>query len=130
AGLELDFLHVSQGDYAGPSLRDPADTRRRLPLIREAIGERIPLMGVGGVETPEQAMLPLRDGAGLVALGRVALYEPEWPRLVREGRADEIRRCLPAEGGAESATIPPPLYRRLVDRPGWVRVCDEHGVKI
>jgi 2,4-dienoyl-CoA reductase-like NADH-dependent reductase (Old Yellow Enzyme family) len=122
AGLGLDFLHISLGDYARGSLRDAADERRRTPIVVEQLRGRVPLMAVGGIETPEQAGLPLADGAALVALGRVALAEPEWPAKVRAGQADQIRRSLPAIAGDEICTLPAPLYQRLLNRPGWVKI--------
>ncbi|HYF62108.1 MAG TPA: NADH-dependent flavin oxidoreductase [Herpetosiphonaceae bacterium] len=125
AALELDYLHISLWDYARGSLRDPADERRRAPLVAERLAGRVPLMAVGAIETPEQALLPLRDGAALVALGRVALPEPEWPAKVRAGQADRIRAALPARAGDEICTLPAPLYQRLLNRPGWVKIAPE-----
>jgi 2,4-dienoyl-CoA reductase-like NADH-dependent reductase (Old Yellow Enzyme family) len=125
AALELDYLHISLWDYTRGSLRDPHDLRRVTPLVVEHLRGRVPLMAVGAIETPEQARLPLADGADLVALGRVALCEPEWAAKVRAGQQADLRLALPPVSGAAICTLPGPLYERLVSRPGWVKIASE-----
>ncbi|MBA3470340.1 MAG: NADH-dependent flavin oxidoreductase [Herpetosiphonaceae bacterium] len=125
AALELDYLHISLWDYTAGSLRNPVDLRRRTPLVVEQLRGRVPLMAVGAIETPEQALLPLTDSADLVALGRVALCEPEWPAKVRAGQAADLRLALPPVNGDQICTLPRPLYERIVSRPGWVKIAAE-----
>lgn len=125
AALHLDYLHISLGDYARGSIREPQDTRRRTPLVAAHVAGRLPLMTVGSIETPDQALESLADGAALVALGRAALWEPEWPAKVREGRVSELRRALPAHDGDIICTLPRPLYQRILNRPGWVKMTSD-----
>lgn len=124
ADCRLDYLHISLGNYAAGSMRNPESTQRLGPLVIEKLAGRVPLMAVGGIETPEQAELPLSDGAELVALGRVALWEPEWPNKVKAGRSD-LRQALPAKDGDVICSLPKPLYDVLVQRAGWVKVAAE-----
>ncbi|MCB0116552.1 MAG: NADH-dependent flavin oxidoreductase [Caldilineaceae bacterium] len=121
--LNLDYLHLSLRDYNLGSLRDESDTRPRLKLIADRIAGRVPLMGVGSVWTAADAEGVLDSGAALVAVGRAALTEPEWPNRIRQGQ--DIRTCVPREGGAESAMLPTPLYEKILATPGWVPVCEE-----
>ncbi|MEZ4833917.1 MAG: hypothetical protein R2873_18360 [Caldilineaceae bacterium] len=53
-------------------------------------------MGVGSVWTAADAEGVLDSGAALVAVGRAALTEPEWPNRIRQGQ--DIRTCVPAQG--------------------------------
>lgn len=126
-GRRLDWLHVSVRDYTAGSMRDAQDLRRPTRVVIEHLdrlpaADRLPVIGVGLMHTPEHAVRALDDGCAAVALGRIALMEPEWTEKVRSGRATDIRRTLPATGGDISLTIPAPMYRVLLGRPGWLPV--------
>jgi 2,4-dienoyl-CoA reductase-like NADH-dependent reductase (Old Yellow Enzyme family) len=118
-----DWLHVSTNDYFAGSLRSRDDTRARTDIIAECVDNRTAIIGVGSVLTPDTAVRILEHGAHLVALGRELIMEPEWVEKVAAGELDELRLCLPAEGGDEALTIPTPMYRRMLGRPGWLPVC-------
>lgn len=122
AERRLDYLHVSVRDYRASSLRDRGDLRRPTRAIVERVGGRLPVIGVGMVHTPQDAAYVLEDGCDLVALGRILLMEPDWGRLLREGRTEAIRRTLPAQSGDEQLTLPTPMYRVLLAREGWLPV--------
>ena len=54
----------------------------------------VPVLIAGKIGSPQVAEGVLASGQGdLVALGRALFADPDWPRKVREGHADEIRRC-------------------------------------
>ncbi len=59
--------------------------------LKEAIN--IPVITVS-IQTPEVAERVVREGeTDMIALGRQAIADPEWPNKVKEGRIDEIVRC-------------------------------------
>jgi 2,4-dienoyl-CoA reductase-like NADH-dependent reductase (Old Yellow Enzyme family) len=118
-----DWLHVSSGDYFRGSLRNPADRRPRAKMIAERVGSKTTVIAAGSVMTPAEATSVIADGSHLVALGRAMVMEPEWALKVLEGEEEAIRSCLPEEGGTELLTIPPPMYRKMLGRPGWLPVC-------
>jgi 2,4-dienoyl-CoA reductase-like NADH-dependent reductase (Old Yellow Enzyme family) len=130
AALRPDWLHVSVREYLKGSLRDRSDTLRPTRRIIDAVGERVPVIGVGKVYTPEDAMFILEDGCPIVALGRILLMEPEWVTKVAAlsptdpDATGTIRVTLPAQGGAEELTIPGPMYRRLLAVKGWLPIAD------
>jgi 2,4-dienoyl-CoA reductase-like NADH-dependent reductase (Old Yellow Enzyme family) len=66
--------------------------------IRAALHERglaTPVVATGKIRTPELAESVLRDGrADLVGMARQLLADPDWPRKVREGRADTVVPCV------------------------------------
>lgn len=79
----------------------PGPFGRNVPLaahvrraVREA-GHETPVVAAGGIATFELADRILREGhADLVASARQSLADPDWWRKMREGRGDEIRRCV------------------------------------
>jgi 2,4-dienoyl-CoA reductase-like NADH-dependent reductase (Old Yellow Enzyme family) len=115
----LDYLHISLGDYRQPSLHDPDGP----PVIGRVLAHlrgRMPLIGVGSVLSAEDAEAVLQTGADLVAIGRAAVSEPEWPQVALVGGAP--RWAIPSEGAAETLTIPAGLERKIYAVPGWFDV--------
>jgi 2,4-dienoyl-CoA reductase-like NADH-dependent reductase (Old Yellow Enzyme family)/thioredoxin reductase len=54
-----------------------------------------PVLVVGRINEPEIAVDIIRSGkADIVQIGRQSLADPEWPNKVREGRKEDIVRCL------------------------------------
>jgi 2,4-dienoyl-CoA reductase-like NADH-dependent reductase (Old Yellow Enzyme family) len=66
--------------------------------IRHALEERgcpVPVVATGKIRTPELAERILRDGrADLIGMARQLLADPDWPRKVRDGRADAVVPCV------------------------------------
>jgi dihydroorotate dehydrogenase len=83
------------GGVSGEPLRERAD--RALAVLARATGGRLPLIGVGGVASGEDAYRKIRLGASLVQLYTGLVYEG--PGLVGRIRADVARR-LAADGFA------------------------------
>ena len=55
----------------------------------------IPVCAVGKLGDPELANQVLEDGkADFIALGRTLLADPHWANKVKEGRIDDINRCV------------------------------------
>jgi 2,4-dienoyl-CoA reductase-like NADH-dependent reductase (Old Yellow Enzyme family) len=118
--LNPDWLHISVRDYWKHSIRDKADERRPSTVIAKHVNGRIPVIGVGLIYSPEQALVPITDGCDAVALGRVVLMEPEWVEKVTAGEEAQIRTALPANNADKTLTLPGPLYKRLLDVKGWI----------
>jgi len=112
----LAYIHVSTqdrrqtspiGEYGGAALAEVAGHLRG----------RLPLIGVGGVRTVEDALEVLAFGADLVAIGRAAITEPDWPTKAKAG--EPLRLKFPREGAAEKLTLPKPLAEKMLAVPGW-----------
>jgi 2,4-dienoyl-CoA reductase (NADPH2) len=91
----VSIIHVSVGPSlpASPLPKEPMGTYAHLA---EAVKRhvKIPVIGVGRINTPEVAEAILRDGkADLVAIGRQLIADPFWPSKVAEGHAEEIVPC-------------------------------------
>ena len=131
AGRRPDWLHISLREYLKGSIRDKRDPGRPTKKIIDRLEGRIPVIGVGKIYSPDDAMFILNDGCSLVALGRIVLMEPEWIAKVQamsspdEKPRDPIHTSLPASGGDTLLTIPGPMYRRLLAVKGWLPINDE-----
>lgn len=80
----VDYLHLaSEGrDWYDTAVLDSGETVTR--LARSVTG--LPVIANGGMHGPELARTVLEEGhADLVALGRGALANPDWPRVIAAG---------------------------------------------
>lgn len=114
----LAWLHVSLNDYRRTSLVGDFD-EPVLSKVAAAIKGRLPLMGVGRVRSLDDARAVLAMGCDLVALGRMAITEPEWPLRAKAG--DQVRTSVPEEA-ASVLTLPAGLTRKIYSVVGWFEV--------
>jgi dihydroorotate dehydrogenase len=78
------------GGLSGAPLRDRSLAVLR--LLRARAGDRLVLIAVGGIETPDDAWERLRAGATLVQGYTGFIYGgPLWPRRVQAGLAERMR---------------------------------------
>ena len=99
----IDIIHVSAG------IHDNLFTIKRMfPVISftkpgcnvylaEAMKRRvkIPVVTVGGINTPEHAEQILAEGkADIIGMGRELICDPDFPNKARKGLRDEIIPCM------------------------------------
>ena len=61
--------------------------------VKDAV--KIPVLAANLIRSPEQAESQLEDGTqDFVCLGRPHIADPHWANKVKEGREDEISRCI------------------------------------
>lgn len=125
ANKELDYLHVSLMDFWSTPRRgaDGSDATR-IELIQNQVAGRVPLIGVGSIHTPDEALKALESGVPFVALGRELIIEPDWVEKVRQGREAEIRVELSRHDQAR-LEIPDPLWQAVVNTPGWFPIAEK-----
>ncbi|MFX3673094.1 MAG: NADH-dependent flavin oxidoreductase [Paenisporosarcina sp.] len=119
ANKNLDYLHVSQMDFWSTPRRGVEDTRSRIEIIQETVGDRVPVIGVGSIYSAEDALKALTSGIPLIALAREILIDPDWVEKIEQGREDEIMTKLDVNKQHE-LVIPNPLWQAIVNAPGWV----------
>ncbi|MCG0275984.1 MAG: FAD-dependent oxidoreductase [Thermosediminibacteraceae bacterium] len=97
AGVHV--LHVTSGIYESmPTILETSrfDQGWRVYLaetIKKVVN--IPVITVGVIRDPEFAEKIIASGqADFVSIGRGLIADPEWPRKAKEGRFDEIRKCI------------------------------------
>jgi 2,4-dienoyl-CoA reductase-like NADH-dependent reductase (Old Yellow Enzyme family) len=100
----MEVLHLSLWRSSQVTKKRP-DTHAT-PLFREAVGAKVTIVAAGGIWSREDAERQLAHGADVVALGRAAIANHDWPRRVVDGR--ELARApvtaehLLGEGLSES----------------------------
>jgi len=96
-----DIIHISSGfhqdsyrTHTFSSHYDPHGINvERAANIKKKTN--IPVTVVGGINSPEYAERIIAEGkVDFVSLGRQLIADPEFANKAREGREDEIRRCM------------------------------------
>lgn len=103
AAAGADFLHLSLWDAFADSKQRPG--QHPLPLFRDACPE-LPLLAAGKIWTLPDAERVLEHGADLVALGRAAICNPDWPRAATAPDFAPRRPPLSPEELAERGLSP------------------------
>ena len=105
----VDAIHCSQGGYdPGAGIVIPPSAVPKAAFVANAAAiksvVRIPVIAVGRINDPLLAEAILRaNQADLVTMARASLADPDLPRKAREGRLDEIRRCIGCVQGCKAA---------------------------
>lgn len=112
--LGIDIVHVSSLQYGVGVRNDHAATTHPTRMIRDSVG--VPVIGVGSIRHPDQALRVLDDGVPLVALGRALLLDADWGTKVETGRVSEIRMQLNSEEDLQALEIPAPMKEYVKNR--------------
>lgn len=119
APLGLDYVHASLKHYAQPPIHDPSAPSITSLLVQHLDG-RVPLVVAGAVTTWADRDAALSLGAHSVAVGRMALLNPEWPRLAKAERS--LRWEAPETDAATELTLPAGLASRMHASPSWFKI--------
>ncbi|MDM5224064.1 NADH-dependent flavin oxidoreductase [Peribacillus sp. NJ11] len=123
ANQNLDYLHISVGHFWNGSFRESDRTKSRIVKIYDKVGNRIPVVGVGSLHTPDEVAEAMETGVPFIALGRELLMEPHWIEKIRSGKEGEIRTTL-SKKDQEELVIPDPLWEKLIHIKGWLPVVE------
>lgn len=94
-----DCIHCSQGVYTSTHTIIPPSVVPRAAYVDNAAAIKsavqIPVIAVGRINDPEVAESVLSSGkADLVTMARASLADPDFPNKVKEGKTEEIIRCI------------------------------------
>lgn len=78
----VEFLHASLWQGARNTQKRPEE--HAIPLLRRACASDVRLIAAGAVWTVADALALRERGSDLVALGRAAICNPDWPLLARD----------------------------------------------
>lgn len=78
----LDFVHITEFEAWKPAFDGKGPT---LVELARKYAPDLKVIANGSLHEPERALAVLQSGADLVALGRGALANPDWPRRVAQG---------------------------------------------
>ncbi len=99
----VDYVHLSLWDGSRNTAKHPAE--HAVSMLRRALPSEVRIVAAGGVWTPEDAASLLARGADIVAIGRAAILDPDWPEHAREPGFTPIRGPLsPEELGARAVS--------------------------
>ncbi len=94
-----DAIDVSSAGYdtynywLEPSSFEPGWRKYMAERVKKEVN--IPVLAANLIRSPEQAEKQLQDGIqDFVCLGRPHIADPHWANKVREGRENEIKRCI------------------------------------
>ena len=100
----VDAIDVSAGTYSTiytcvPPMQYKEGFRTYLAEgIKSTVN--IPIFYVGGLASPEFCEAIIKDGkADFVEFGRALIADPEWPNKAKEGRVEDIRKCISCNVG-------------------------------
>lgn len=99
----VDFIHASLWDVSRMTAKRP--DAHPLPLLREVVPREVAIFTAGKIWTRDDADRTLARGADVVALGRAAIVNPDWPRLVESGR--EVHRPPRTRAELAAASVSP-----------------------
>lgn len=113
--LGIDLIHVSSAKYGvglrSDNLADSFPTK----MIKTDFPDK-PVIGVGSILHPDQALDMLADGVDLVALGRALLLDADWAVKVRDNRVSEIRSKLSSPDEVQQLDLPEPMKEYVRNR--------------
>ncbi|APR79304.1 Putative NADH-dependent flavin oxidoreductase yqiG [Minicystis rosea] len=73
----IDFLHLSLWRSANNTVKHPDE--HPIPLFRAVCPKEVPILVAGSIWTRAEADALFDKGADMVALGRAAITNPDWP---------------------------------------------------
>ena len=123
ASKELDYLHVSLMEFWSTPRRGVEDSRSRLEIIQERVGESVPVIGVGSIYTADDALKAIQSGVSMIAIGRGLIIDPDWVEKVKQGKESEIEIKLKKDAQSR-LVVPDPLWQVIVNTPGWFPIED------
>lgn len=91
ANQPLDYIHISLMDVNSETREGKYKGENRLKLIHHWVNGRMPVIGIGSVFTPEDALNAIDNvGVELVALGREILLDAYFVGKIKNGQEEEI----------------------------------------
>jgi 2,4-dienoyl-CoA reductase-like NADH-dependent reductase (Old Yellow Enzyme family) len=92
-------------------------------MVQERVGNLVPVIGVGGLSTPDDVVKALGTGIPLVTIGHALIMEPKWVEKVQSGQEKEIRTTLPRTAQKELVVLDM-MWGMITNIPGWFPVVD------
>ena len=118
AEKDLDYIHISLQDvWAKPSMGSGYE-KSMTEMIVEKVNGKIPIIAVGNIHTPDEALKVLDSGVDMAALGRELIMEPDWAEKIKNEKEDEIAVTI-SHKSKDKLVIPDNLFERLENTDGW-----------
>jgi 2,4-dienoyl-CoA reductase-like NADH-dependent reductase (Old Yellow Enzyme family) len=119
---DLDYLHIATTNAWAKPRRGLISEKSRTELIAEYIDNRVPVIGVGSIHSPDDAALVLEKGqTDFVAIGRALVVDPHWVEKIQSDEEHTLIHFL-TESDQQKAVIPTPLWKLILEVEGWFPV--------
>lgn len=119
---DIDYLHIAMTNAWAKARRGVESDKSRTELITEFVNGRVPIVGVGSVLTPDDALEVMEKGnTDFVALGRALVVNPYWVEKAEADQEDLIKEYF-TENDQNSAVVPTPLWKLIMELDGWFPV--------
>jgi 2,4-dienoyl-CoA reductase-like NADH-dependent reductase (Old Yellow Enzyme family) len=82
---DIDYIHLSTGHYKQTSIRNKEETVPLIYKVMEQVQDRMPIIGVGQIETLKDIENVSFLGYSMAAIGLAALADKEFVDHVRDG---------------------------------------------
>jgi 2,4-dienoyl-CoA reductase-like NADH-dependent reductase (Old Yellow Enzyme family) len=111
AAVPTHYISVTQSNYATLDRQIPDMSFPRAPFVGLArdirtIAKGVPVFAVARIVDPEKGEELLENGtADFVAMVRPLIADPELPNKAKDGRLDEIRRCISCNDGCRGGPL-------------------------
>ncbi|MCU5745959.1 NADH-dependent flavin oxidoreductase [Staphylococcus sp. SQ8-PEA] len=111
----LDYLHVSLMDVHSKTREGKYQGEKRIDLLHQWIGGKMPLIGIGSIFTPEDALTAIQTGnIEFIALGREILLDYRFIEKIKDDRIKEIVNMYDPER-EDRHDLPPKLWKQFDD---------------
>lgn len=118
----IDYLHIATTNAWAKARRGIESDKSRTELITEFVNGRVPIVGVGSVLTPDDALEVMeKSNTDFVALGRALVVDPYWVEKAEAEQEGEIKEYF-TENDQNSAVVPTPLWKLIMELDGWFPV--------
>ncbi|WP_430611396.1 NADH-dependent flavin oxidoreductase [Enterococcus sp. DIV0876] len=114
AKSRLDYLHLSLNHYERMPRSEKYTEKSILAYVHEALKNRKPLVGVGGIRNRKDVESVL-ENAEIAAIGQQLLVDPTWAEKLLDNE-DSKFVTKPFEEAIHDLDLPVPLYNFLVER--------------
>lgn len=118
----IDYLHVSLANLLSQKAVDDENGNTViLKTILDHVHDRVPVIAAGGIKQFNDAIMALKMGLSLVAVGHGLIINPNWVEVAsHEGKADEILSL----SKADELAIPKKLQEFIQIAKGFFQVTD------
>jgi 2,4-dienoyl-CoA reductase-like NADH-dependent reductase (Old Yellow Enzyme family) len=124
----IDYIHLSLGTVWRGSIRNKEQAIPLLKRLKDHLGDQVPVVGVGSIKHPDEALEVLEDGIDLVALGRELIVDPQWVEKVQSGNESSIRQSMSIHD-QEELVIPSAMWENITSLPGWLPIVEHKNNK-
>lgn len=119
---DIDYLHIPTTNAWAKARRGIDSEKSRTELITKFVNGRVPVVGVGSVLTPDDALRVMDKGnTDFVAVGRALVVDPYWVEKAEFEQDHQIKKYF-TEHDQQSAVVPSPLWKLIMEIDGWFPV--------